>query len=178
MTDGIFLETPRMIINYIDPSHAELHRVLQKDPQVMRFMGGPRDDHKIAAVFDLLFRHQQRYGFSAGTVFLKETGEFMGRSGIVHLDFQDTPDVELARFLMPVYWVQCFGMELGQALIDYAFNVLNKPRIFGTVDPGNIAAYHTLEKLGMTLDKVDTYKTLDKPVRFYVKYATDSSLYS
>lgn len=43
-------------------------------------------------------------------------------------------------------------------------------RIFATVDPDNAAVYEGAPKLGMTLEKIATYQTLNKPVAFYVKY--------
>lgn len=170
MNGSVFLETQKLVIKVLTPEDYPAFMLQQKDPFVMRFFGGPRDDAKIATVFDLLCKHQKKYGFSQGMTYLKETGELIGRAGLVHLDFEDVPEVELASFLFQTYSNKGYSTELCEALISYAFNVLNAPRIYATVDSENIAACRLPEKLGMTFEKEDIYRTLlNKKVKFFYK---------
>lgn len=169
MCGKTFLETPRLIIKTMDDRDFCALRLQMKDPQVMEFFGGPREDSRIIATLELLNNHLLKYGFSQGPVFEKETGAFVGRAGLVHLDFKETPDLELGYFIMPEYWGKGFATEIGATLLDYAFNVLDCPRVFATVDPKNTASCRVSEKLEMTLEKEDIYETLHKRVRFYVK---------
>ena len=169
MCGSIFIETPRLIIKTMEIKDYAALRLQQKDPYVMEFFGGPREDIKIHAVLDLLSSHLEQYGFSQGPVFIKDTREFIGRAGLVHLDFKPTPDVELGYFILQPYAGKGYATELGTALITHAFNVLKSPRVFATVDPKNFASCRVSEKLGMVFERDDVYETLNKTVRFYVK---------
>ncbi|MFN8769381.1 MAG: GNAT family N-acetyltransferase [Neisseriaceae bacterium] len=170
MSKSVFLETSRLTINKLQKSDFDIVRKHQKDPEVMKFFGGPREDKKINEIFNLGIDHMQKYGFSVGLVYEKDTGDCIGRAGLVHLDFNGPPDVELAIFLLPAYWVKGYAIELGKNLIKYTFEVLNCSRIFGTVDPNNIAACKLAEKIGLTFDKEVFYESLNKNVNYYIKY--------
>ena len=165
----MFLETPRLIITALDETHYEAYRSQQKDPYLTEFFGGPRDEERIREIFNLLLNQQEQYGFSVGPVYLKETGELIGRAGLVNLDFKPVLDVELACFLLRPHTGKGYPRELCEALIKYAFQTLKAPKVYATVDPKNVAACR-VEKLGMILEKEDVYETLGKTVRFYVKY--------
>lgn len=105
MNNNIFIETPRLIIKTLDQTDYEAYRLQQKDPYLTAFFGGPRDEEKIREIFNLLLNQQEQYGFSVGPVFLKESGECIGRAGLVHLDFKPVLDVELVCFFTsPSYW--------------------------------------------------------------------------
>lgn len=169
MCGKIFIETPRLVIKTMDDKDFSALRLQMKDPQVMEFFGGPRADDKISMTLEKLYNHLLRYGFSQGPVFEKKTGTCIGRAGLVHLDFKETPDLELGYFILPEYWGKGLATELAIGLLDYAFNVLNCPRVFATVDPKNIASCRVSEKLHMRIEKEDLYETLNKRVRFYVK---------
>lgn len=138
--DSIFIETPRLIVKTLSMKDYSYLRMQQKDPYVMRFFGGPREDSKIDEVLALLFDHPEKYGFSQVPVFLKRTGEFIGRARLVHLDFKLAPDVELGYFILQPYTNKGYATELGKAPIAYAFNILKLQRVFATVDPKNIAS--------------------------------------
>jgi len=170
MNENIFIETPRLIINKLQKSDFDVLKIQQKDPDLMRFFDGPRDDKKINEVFNLITDHMQKYGFSVGPVYEKATGDCIGRAGLVHLDFKGPPDVELAVFLLPAYWKKGYGLELWENLIKYTFEVLNCSRVFATVDHNNIAACKISEKLGMVFDREDIHESVAKKVNFYIKY--------
>lgn len=169
MDNNLFIETPRLIIKKLNAKDYPYLRMQQKDPYIMEFFGGPREDKKIDEVLALLFDHLEKYGFSQGPAFLKESGECIGRAGLVHLDFKPVPDVELAYFVLQPFTNKGYATELGEAFIEYAFGTLKLKRVFATVDSKNIASCRVSEKLGMIFDRDDVYETLNKTVRFYIK---------
>ncbi len=161
----IFFETPRLIIKALDESHYEAYRSQQKAPYLTEFFGGPRDEERIREIFNLLLNQQEQYGFSVGPVYLKETGELIGRAGLVNLDFKPVLDVELACFLLRPHTGKGYSRELCEALIKYAFHSLKAPKVYATVDPKNVAACR-VEKLGMTLEKKMCMKLLERSCGF------------
>ena len=170
MYENIFLETPRLVIKTTDMKDFCALRMLQKDDHVMEFFDAPRSEFRITANIHKIYNHLLKYDFAQGPVFHKETREFIGRAGLTHLDFKDTPDVELGYFLLEEYWNQGYGTELADALIKFAFNKLDSIKVYATIDPKNIASIKVSEKIGMLLEKEDTYETHNKQVRFYVKH--------
>jgi len=74
--------------------------------------------------------------------------------------------------LLPQYWGKGFAVELGEALIQYAFDHLGSKRVYATIDPENIASLHTVKKLGMIFERDGTYERLGKikEVKYFVKY--------
>ncbi len=69
MANNIFVETSRLVITHLEAKDFVTLSDQQKDPDFMRFVGGPRSDKDIIAIFDLLFKHLTDYGFSQGPVF-------------------------------------------------------------------------------------------------------------
>lgn len=165
-----FIETKRIYIRKLNlETDYALFYKQQKDEDIMQFFGGPREDNKIYSISNALQNQQEQYGFSVGPVFNKKTNECMGRAGLAYVDFKGPPDVELAIFLYKQFWNKGYATEICNAIIDYAFNVLNKDYIFATIDPKNGAITRVLTKIGMKFVKEDYYDTLEKSVHFYVK---------
>jgi ribosomal-protein-alanine N-acetyltransferase len=167
--NNIFIATERLYIKKLDRDDYVTFHQQQKDPFLMKYFGGPREDEGIKKIFDLLITHQEKYGFSTGLVFLKQTKEVIGRAGLVHLDFKPVEDIEIGYFIAKPYCGSGYATELGEALIKYAFDILHVSRIYATIDPKNTASCRVSEKLHLTFEKQDTYDTLRKVVNFYTK---------
>ncbi|MDO8954158.1 MAG: GNAT family N-acetyltransferase [Gammaproteobacteria bacterium] len=172
MGGSIFTETPNLIIKHISSQDFCAIRELQRNDLSLKYFGAPLSDEKIASNFnDLLMDHFNHCGFSISPVFLKSTGEFIGKAGLVHLDFdRSNPDLELGYFLLPQFWGRKYASELARALIPLAFE-LGAPRVYATIDRANVASCRVSEKLGMKLEGEREYGTLeDKPLLYYVAY--------
>lgn len=164
----IMIETKKLILKTLSRDNFTDFQMQQKDPDFMKFFGGPRDDVTIESVFRFLYEHLRQHGFSQGMVFEKKTGICIGRAGLTYVELTP-PDVEFSVFLLPHYWRQGYGLELSLTLIDYAFTVLNLPSLYATVSPDNAAACSGCEYLGMTLEREAIYENpvFKKKVRYY-----------
>ncbi len=164
----ILIETPRLIVRHFSEEYLEVLANQQKDPDLMRFFGGPRTDEKIKWSLDLMYKHYQKHGFSQGAAFEKQSGQIIGRSGLIKLDLDEkSPYVETITLLMPQFWCQGFGLEIRRGLIKHAFENFGVQRVYSTIDPLNTVACHISEKLGMKIEREGYYKTLNKIVRYY-----------
>lgn len=66
---------------------------------------------------------------------------------------------EVGWHLRKAAWGNGYATEIGKALLDYGFNVLNLPVLYAAIAPGNVASVRVAQKLGMA--------HLDQTVRYY-----------
>lgn len=76
------------------------------------------------------------------------TGELVGDLGL-HFVADDGHQVEIGFTIAPAHQRHGLGSEAVAALLDYLFTVLNKHRVFASVDPRNAASMALLSRVGM-----------------------------
>jgi ribosomal-protein-alanine N-acetyltransferase len=166
----IQIETKRLIIKL--PQLADLDDLyaLQSDPDVMRYVGtGVRTREVVQEGLLSNIQHQEKHGFSLGAVYLKETGEFIGRAGLIYLAFDDTqPDIEIGYMLHKNCWNNGYATELAQACIQWGFENLKVNKLVAVIQPENEASQRVLEKLGFCYMGRDIYR--DTEVALYEIY--------
>jgi [ribosomal protein S5]-alanine N-acetyltransferase len=145
------LTTPRLHLRpFTLADHEQIH-VVYADPEVMRYVG--HGAHQTLAETANALRIYgdvlTRRGYSFLAVTERATGRLIGDGGLHPLGGVG-PDVELGYTLARTAWGRGYATELGRALIDYAFTVLQVPRVVAQVEPGNAASRNVLTKLGMT----------------------------
>ncbi len=96
-------------------------------------------------------RHLDRFGFCVGALTLKETDEVVGIAGLQPLDIPG--EVELAWWVWKAFWGRGFAPEAGAALVKYASETLNLPRLVAIIDPQNLPSIRVAEKLGMKFER-------------------------
>ncbi len=101
-----------------------------------------------------------------GSVYEKATEVFIGRAGLVHLDYNDQqPDIEIGYDLLKAYWGKGYATELAKALIDWGFKRLSIDRIVAVTRPNNILSQKVLQKAGM--QQVGTRQFRQEDFLFY-----------
>ncbi len=86
----------------------------------------------------------------------KQTGEFMGRCGLLPWTIEDRQEVEVAYLLGKKFWGQGFASEAALAIVRYAFENLDLSRLICLIDPENLASINVAQHIGMNLEqKVD-----------------------
>ena len=97
------LETARLELRPFVPGDVEAVHAYRRDPEVMRFAGGPdRSLEDTRRTLETYCRHQRLYGFSKWAVLMKGTGELLGDSGL--LPMNDVPEFELGYRLAKRFW--------------------------------------------------------------------------
>jgi [ribosomal protein S5]-alanine N-acetyltransferase len=159
MNKKIMLKTSRLVIytpNLNDFS--DLH-LLQSNSEVMTFIGsGVRSREEVLLGLRKAINHQKNHGFSLGSVFEKNTHQFIGRAGLIYKDYNDKqPEVEVAYALLPEYWRQGYATELALNLIKWAHTALQITHLIGMVNPENFNSKKVLKKAGMNLSRIEEY---------------------
>jgi ribosomal-protein-alanine N-acetyltransferase len=148
------IKTERLILRELLLSDADGMFELDSNPNVHLFLGNKPVKNMDESVSQIKNIQQQYQKFGTGrcAVILKETGEFIGWSGIKfitneinnHKDFY-----EIGYRFIEKHWGKGYATEAGKAFIDYAFNIMKVDAIYAYADAGNENSRKILEKLGL-----------------------------
>lgn len=86
-------------------------------------------------------------GYGGYLVELKETGEPVGMCGLFKREVLDYPDIGFA--FMPDHYGKGYGFEAASAVLRYANEVLQLPKVLGITLPSNMGSIRLLEKIGL-----------------------------
>lgn len=157
------IETDRLIIKPSSVEHFDQMYALYSDLDVMLYHGsGPKSDEKIRALVTKIIQHQEKHGFSSGNVFEKETGEFVGRAGLIYVELKDDqPDIEVGYLLYKQFWNRGYATELAKAILNWGFKNLSIDKLVANVRPENSGSINVLKKIGMSyVGLVNCYDTV------------------
>ena len=144
-----FLTSARLGFRHWAAEDEPLAAILWKSPEVMRHMGGPYDDDGVRSRLALEISRQQTYGFQYWPIFLLETGEFVGCSGL--RPFHDQPGfAELGVHIAREFWSARLGEEAARAVIAHAFQTVGVNALVAGHGPHNENSKALLERLGFT----------------------------
>lgn len=149
----IVLETEHLLFRPLTLDDLDDLTVLYTDPEVMRFLGGPRNRDEIERVLNRYIKEYQIYGHSFFATILKSDQRFIGQCGLLNQEVDDQPEIELGYVLARQYWQHGLALEGIQALRDYGFQQLGFPRLISLIPPDNEASIHLAEKIGMRYER-------------------------
>jgi ribosomal-protein-alanine N-acetyltransferase len=84
---------------------------------------------------------------------LKESGEFVGRCGLLPWTIDGVDEVEIAYMIAKRYWRQGLGSEAARALVRYGFDSLGLKRLIALIDFDHEASIRTAVSAGLKFDK-------------------------
>jgi len=152
------LETPRLRLRRLRPADEAALIALDSDPAVMRYVGSPAGTRSPDETVD---RARQRIHADYGTrgwwrIESRDAGVFHGL-GLL-LPVPDGDDVEVGYRLARGSWGCGIATEAAGALVEYAFERLDLPRLVAVAYADNRASRRVLEKLGFAHDGTVEYR--------------------
>ena len=155
MTDGVFLDTERLVLRRFTEADEDNLVELDADPDVMRFITGgratPRDEIR-DQILPAFLRYYDRYaGFGFWAAIEKATGRFIGWFHLRPRQGGDSDDPELGYRLTRTAWGKGYATEGSRALVDRAFAELGVERVFAETMAVNVASRRVMEKAGLRL---------------------------
>jgi RimJ/RimL family protein N-acetyltransferase len=147
--DQLRLETPRLILRPPRLEDFDAWAAFQADEIATRFVGGPQPRGLAWRSFMCMCGAWHMTGVAMFSVFEKATGKWVGRLGPWHPD--GWPDDEVGWGIVREHWGKGYASEGAAAAMDYAFDVLDWPRVIHVIDPENLASIGVAKKLGSTL---------------------------
>jgi RimJ/RimL family protein N-acetyltransferase len=148
------IETERLILRPFTLDDVEPSYQMNLDPEVSRYThdGGVHTKEEILEMIrDHTMKDYEDHGYGRHAVEWKETGEFIGFSGLKYLPEYD--EVDLGYRLRTDYWGRGIATESGKAALDWGFQTLDLKSIIAIALKENKASFRVMEKLGMHFDK-------------------------
>lgn len=107
-------------------------------------------DEEIAYTKDYIEKVYAFYGYGMWTILEKESGEVIGRAGIIWREGYDVPELG---FVIGVPWQgKGYAFEVCGAILTYAREELQMERVQALVQTGNEKSLQLCEKLGFVQD--------------------------
>jgi ribosomal-protein-alanine N-acetyltransferase len=149
------LETSRLILRRLEPEDLDNLWALYCDPEVSKYIPDAPRTYEEAREELEWHRHGHPKNPELGlwATIHKESGEFIGRCGLLPWTIDQREEVEVAYLLARAYWGQRLGTEAAKGIVDYAFEKLHLSRLVCMIEPENYASIKVAEKIGMTPEK-------------------------
>ena len=153
------IETQRLLLRPV--CNEDLENLFQvfADPVVMEFYPRTRTKQEIEEWIEEWQEYYVKYqkGFLACE--LKETGEFVGVSGVLSsINIEGQEEVEVGYLFIKKHWGKGFATESSEACLDYGFNTLGYERLVFFIHPHNDGSIHVAEKNGLKREKEVAYR--------------------
>ena len=160
MPEGRLLNTERCVLDRVRAEDREDVLRLKTDAEVRRFLGGPIAEETFDARFaGMLAPEPGSYCWSIRT----ENGNAF--IGLVYLGPHHDGETEVSYELLPAWWGKGLAAEAVGAVISFALNELNLPRVVAETQSANRKSRQLLERLGMRL--IDSVERFGAPQVIY-----------
>jgi RimJ/RimL family protein N-acetyltransferase len=157
------LATPRLLLREWRESDLEAHAALSADPEVMRYLGGVLERPESWRQMALFSGHWALRGYGIWVIERRADGLVLGRAGLWNPE--GWPGLEVGWGLARHAWGQGYATEAGRAAIEWAWKVLDAPRLISVIDPENRASMRVAERLGLRPVRRDTVR--GRPVEIF-----------
>lgn len=145
----VVARTPRLDLREFSIEDAPEMVRLNADPLVIQYTGDPpfADEAEARALIES-YDSYARDGFGRWSVYLRETGDYAGWSGLSYSAEKDEVDVGF-RFHRR-FWGQGYATESALAALELGFDRFRLTKVVGRAMVDNTASVRVLEKLGMS----------------------------
>jgi [ribosomal protein S5]-alanine N-acetyltransferase len=150
------LETERLILRPLEMSDAEGMFLLDSNPNVHLYLGNnpvKSLEESIGYIENIQNQYKEN-GIGRFAVILKESGEFIGWSGIKFITEEENNHnnfYEIGYRFREEFWGKGFAYESAKAWYDYAFNELKVGILYASAHIDNTGSRKILEKIGLHL---------------------------
>ena len=132
--------------------HGELARLLGH-PRVGETLLGMQTPAQVQEWITRHMLHWDGHGYGQLVWHLRESGEFVGRGGLLRSEVDGKWETEVGWAVMPELWGRGYATELGAASVEHGFRDLGLSEIVAFTLPENVASWRVMEKLGFSFEK-------------------------
>jgi RimJ/RimL family protein N-acetyltransferase len=149
------LESKLLLLRHLVLDDLDSLFALYSDPDVSQYIpDAPRTYAEAREELQWFLNGHPRYPeLGLWATIYKETGQFIGRCGLLPWTIDGQQEVEVAYLLDKAYWGKGLGTEAAQAISQYGFAQLGLSRLICLIDPVNQASLQVARKIGMTFEK-------------------------
>jgi ribosomal-protein-alanine N-acetyltransferase len=152
---NLILETDRLILRPLDLSDAAAMFAMDNNPKVHKYLwqNPTQTIEETIKTIEYVCSQYERNNIGRFATILKETGEFIGWTGIKYID----DHIENGNFnfydygyrIDEKFWRKGYATEASIAWLDYGFNEMNIDVMNAYTHSQNGASNHILQKVGM-----------------------------
>jgi ribosomal-protein-alanine N-acetyltransferase len=146
------LETDRLRIRALASSDVPVLIALWMDPEVTRYMGGPRERARLEQVYEEELRLAVPPRYTLWPVVERTTGRVIGECGLIQKEVEGRQELELVYVLARDAWGRGYATEAAAAVRDAAERE-GITRLIALIDPENPASARVACKIGMQLER-------------------------
>ncbi len=147
------LQTRRLILTRVHSAHVPALVDLWTDPEVTRFMGGPRERNFLVSEFEKTALAPFAEQYDLWALVEKESGAVIGHCGLLDKEIEGKAEIELVYVLATAAWGKGYATEITGALKEYAFRTLGLKRLISLIEPANKRSERVAVKTGMRLER-------------------------
>ena len=150
----IFAVTDRLILRDYRPADLPLYIELSADPEVMRYLGGPRPAEHCERELAAILSEYAKTGRGMLAVERRDDQAFLGICGLsVEQWYPD--DLQIGWRLFEEHWGKGYAGEAALVWHDHAFSH-GAPRLISISDAPNTRSHRLMQRLGMRYDHTAT----------------------
>src|ERR1051325_10231682 len=151
----IILETKRLLLRHLVMDDLDALFALYRDDEIRHYFpeGTLTYEETKEELEWFLNGHPSHPELGLWATIYKETGQFIGRCGLLPWTIDGCYEVEVAYLLDKKYWGQGLATEAAQALVQYGFEHLGLPRLICLIESENQASIRVATKIGMRFEK-------------------------
>lgn len=134
----------------------DLAEILQ-NPKVMYAYEHSFSDQDVHEWLDRQIKRYREYGFGLWAIILKDTNEMIGQAGLTMQPYKDTEILEIGYLLKENFWHKGYAREASNVCKKYAFEYLNRDKVYSIIKSDNFSSMKVAESIGM--NKEDEFIT-------------------
>jgi RimJ/RimL family protein N-acetyltransferase len=162
---GDRLETERLVLRRWTEKDLEPFAAMNADPAVMEFLAAPLTRAQSEAFVDRIERTFDERGFGLWALERKDTGDFVGFTGLfpVRADIPPKGEIEVGWRLARPAWGHGFASEAARAACAFGFGPAGLDAIMSMTAAVNVRSRAVMERIGMTYDESSDFEHTSLP---------------
>ena len=171
------IETERLLLRPFTDADREPFALINGDPRVSDWLGGPIDGAASDAGIARINGHIALNGFGFWAAELKAERRLVGMIGLKRMDSElpPAPAIEAGWRLAPSAWGQGLAAEGARAALDWGFRALGVEEIVAITAETNIRSQAVMRRIGMAPDPARDFDhpllAAEHPLRRHVVFA-------
>lgn len=149
----INLESDRLLLRNIQFSDKEFIINLWMNPDVTKYMGGPRERQQMLIAVNEILEDPFSDEYDLWSLIEKSSNQPVGHCGLLMKEVEGKKEIEVIYVIDKLYWGKGYATEVSKMLIAYAFNNKNLNRVIALIKPENKGSEVVAIKNGMHLEK-------------------------
>jgi len=162
---NLIIETERLLLRPLELSDTEAFFAMDKNPEVHKYLWQTptQEITETIKIIEYVRSQYEKNNIGRFATILKETGEFIGWTGIKYIDDHvengNTNFYDYGYRLNQKFWGKGYASEASFAWLDYGFKEMKINVMNAYAHRDNGASNHILDKIGMSL--IENYPDKD-----------------